>query len=397
MKICIIWKNDYPWDIRIEKIAVSLKEAGHNVFILCSNKNRLQREEIINGIKIYRLPFVNSNKLNSIISMPFYLNPFWLVFANRIIKNEGTDLIIVRDLPLILIGLIIKKKYNIPLILDMAEDYPSLYRFGIQKWDLNACKNFLIRNHYLIGYIEKFVVKKIDYNLVVIEESAKRLIEMGVNEAKISIVSNTPDLNIFRKKNIYYKEINKGKRLRLIYVGFVQEERGLGTVINSLNVIKKIGFLTEFVIIGNGNYLNQLKDLSHENQVEDMVKFKDWMKKTSIPQYIFESDIGVIPHTKTDHSDTTIPNKLFDFMACGKPVIVSNAEPMKRIVEEERCGLVFESGSVDSFVNAVTQLINNPSMAQEMGKRGLDAVSRRYNWEHDSLVLKEVIERFKTN
>ena len=84
-------------------------------------------------------------------------------------------------------------------------------------------------------------------------------------------------------------------------------------------------------------------------------------------------------------------------MACGKPVIVSNAEPMKRIVEEERCGLVFGSGSVDSFVNAVTQLINNPSMAQEMGKRGLDAVSRRYNWEHDSLVLKEVIERFKTN
>lgn len=395
MKICIIWKNDYPWDVRIEKIAVSLKKAGHNVFILCSNKNKLQRVEIINGIKIYRLPFVNNNKLNSIISIPFYLNPFWLVFANRIIKDEGIDLIIVRDLPLILVGLTIKKIYNIPVILDMAENYPGLYRFGIEKWNLNAYKSFLVRNHLLVEYIERFAVKKVDHILVVIKESARRLIEMGVNEEKISIVSNTPVLDIFKEK-IYYKKNKKMKKLQLIYVGFIQKERGLETVIHALKRVReRINCLIKFIIIGNGKYLEQLKMLVKEQSIDDIVEFKDWMKNTLIPQYIYESYIGVIPHTKTEHSETTIPNKLFDFMACGKPVIVSDAKPLKRIVEEEKCGLVFESGNVDSFVNAVTQLINNPSMAQEIGKRGVEAVKRRYNWEYDSFVLKEVIERFK--
>ena len=342
MKICILWKNDYPWDVRIEKFAITLKEAGHDVYLLCSNIKKLPREEIVNYIKIFRSPFSNNNLINSAISAPFYFNPFWLRMVNKIVKQHNIELIIVRDLPLILIALLIKKIYHIPLILDMAENYPAMYWNRIKKGGFSAFKNWFLKNPYLISYIEKYAIKRVDHIFVVVKESAKRLISKGANENKISIVSNTPDLKIFQKKRY-----NKKKYLQIIYIGFIQEGRGIDTVINSLYKIKENnGLAVKFIVIGDGDYLNQLKILVKKQSIEDVVEFKGWMKNTAIPQYIFESDIGIIPHRKTEHTDSTIPNKLFDYMACGKPVIVSNAEPMKRIVKEEKCGLVFCSGNV---------------------------------------------------
>lgn len=391
MNICIIWKNDYPWDVRIEKFGVSLKEIGHDIYLLCSNTTKLKREEIINGMNVRRLPSVKNSWLNSLISSPFYLNPFWFNMVNQTIIHEKIDLIIVRDLPLILIGLLMKKKYHIPIILDMAENYPAMYWKRLKKGGMSTFKNWLIKNPSLIEYIEKYAANRVDHLFVVVEESAQRLISMGIEGKKISIVSNTPDLKIFVAEN----QIKLEKPLQIIYVGFVQEERGLDTIINSLSKIRHSGFTIKFIIIGDGDYLGQLKSLAQKNRVEDMVEFIGWVKNTLIPKFIYACDIGIIPHKKTDHTDTTIPNKLFDFMACGKPVIVSNTNPMKRIVEEEKCGLVFRSEDEEDFSMTIKKVIDTPAMLLEMGVNGQKAVKRRYNWGFDSITLEQVIEKFK--
>lgn len=389
MRIALIWKNDYPWDVRVEKIANALHEAGHDVYLLCGNKKKLPREEIIGGINVVRLPFSRSNFLSSLISLPFYFNPFWLKMASTAVQQKGIELVIVRDLPLISIGLFLKRKYRIPLILDMAENYPAMYWDRINKGGWTAIKNWFIKNPRLMEHIEKRATEECDHILVVVEESAQRLIDNGADGSKISIVSNTPDLKIFA----HAANPSERKHVQLVYAGFIQA-RGLDIIVESLSRIRGIGTPVRFVVIGEGHYLDQLKLITKQHRVEDMVEFKGWVKNTSIPGYILDSDIGVIPHNKNPHSDTTIPNKLFDYMACAKPVIVSNAAPLKRIVEEERCGVVFTAGSVDSFTEALKALIQNPAAAAEMGRSGAAAVQRRYHWGYDAAVLKRVVAAF---
>ena len=77
MRIAIIWKNDYPWDVRVEKIAKALQSAGHAVYILAANAQGRPSGESLDGLEIRRLPSTSFRRLNALISLPFYLNPFW--------------------------------------------------------------------------------------------------------------------------------------------------------------------------------------------------------------------------------------------------------------------------------------------------------------------------------
>lgn len=387
MKIALIWKNDYPWDVRVEKIAHALRDAGHDVYLLCGNKNKLPREETIDGVNIVRLPFSRNNILNSLISLPFYFNPFWLWMASAVVRRKGIGLVIVRDLPLISIGIYLKRKFRLSLILDMAENYPAMYWDRIHKGGWTAIKSWFVKNPRLMEYTEKRATEECDHIIVVVEESAQRLVANGADRKKISIVSNTPDLRIFNN------DIPAGKKdhVQLVYAGFIQA-RGMDIVVESLAKTRHLGIPVKFVVIGEGHYLAELKRITKNLHVEDRVEFKGWVKNTSIPAYIRDSDIGVIPHKKNPHSDTTVPNKLFDYMACAKAVIVSNAAPLKRIVEEEKCGRVFAAGSVESFSEALTWMLQNREAVEEMGRNGAAAVQRRYNWDYDKAVLVRLVD-----
>ena len=70
--------------------------------------------------------------------------------------------------------------------------------------------------------------------------------------------------------------------------------------------------------------------------IDDYVLWVGWIRHEEMNALISESKVGIIPHYTSDHVNTTIPNKIFDYMAHGLPVISSDAIPMKRILEEEK-------------------------------------------------------------
>jgi len=77
-------------------------------------------------------------------------------------------------------------------------------------------------------------------------------------------------------------------------------------------------------------------------------------------------------------------------MSMGKPVIVSSAKPLKRIIEETRAGLVYPSGDSDALAQAVITLYKDKDLAEELGKAGEKAVEKKYNWENESKKLIEL-------
>ncbi len=395
MKIAIVWKNDYPWDVRVEKIGTTLGTMGHEIHIIARNLRRDRTDDVIGGMYIHRLKAWRSALFNNMASIPGMVNPLWLTKIRKVCLQQKIDLILVRDLPLLLNGLIIGKMLGIPVILDMAEVYSAMWA------DLNRIRGFhlstfLLKNPTVGRMLEKRGIRLVDHTFAVVEEAKEYLVGLGIEKGKISIVSNTPDLKglgLMKKSEAVDEWRN---RLVVLYHGYITEGRGLEAVVRAVPELKRRFDNVLLVLIGAGDGLDTFRALAKKLNVTEHVVFMGWRKHEEIPALVRAANICIVPHLATAHKDTTVPNKLFDYMACGKPVVVSDAKPLRRIIEEERCGLVFRSGDIDSFVEAVTTIARDPLLANQLGEHGLAAVRARYNWGNDSDVLKNVIESYGT-
>lgn len=382
MKICKVFHSDYPWEVRVEKILNALIEKHHEVHLVCGNLKKRKKMEDINGLKIHRLPFFNNSLLSNTLTFPAFFNPIWLYSICKVVKENNIDIIMIRDLPLALASIFIGRLLNIPVIYDMAENYPAMWKIS----------SSIIKNPFIAHKMEDIAMRLVDKILVVVDESKDRLIKKGVPENKISIVSNTPDLRRYNNKVIMIKN----DKLNLIYVGYIMKERGIDTVLKALPTIIGKFKKVHFNILGEGKYITQLRDLVRNLNLNDYVNFLGWVEPHDLPIYIHQCDVGVIPHYVTDQTNTTIPNKLFDFMACAKPVIVSDATPLKRIVTEDNCGVVFKSGNHEDFAIKFLKLTDSLKRT-EMGNNGQRAVKNKYNWKNDAKTLYSIINKIKIN
>lgn len=393
MKILKIWDADYPWDIRVEKICRALSHQNHEVHLLCRNLRKLPSYEQWEYGYIHRLPAYSSQITNSFFSFPAFFSPLWLKAAYKIIRKYDIDLIMVRDLPLTLAAVAIGRISHLPVIFDMAENYYFLIK-DIWRYEPLRFINALVRNPLLVKLVERISFKTVNHILVVVEESKERLINKGVPERKITVVSNTPDLrsmtDISPGFDYSAKEIFNNRYV-ILYVGGLEFARGLDQLFDALpSVIKKAPDLL-FVVVGHGNSEKRLKKKALDLNLTKHVCFTGWLQHDYMISLIKHSDVGIVPHYITEHTNHTIPNKLFDYMSQGLPVITSDAKPMNRIITLEQCGYTFRNN--DELINSLVKL-RNMSLRKRMGQRGKQAIIRRYNWEYDSLRLAQAISRF---
>jgi len=124
----------------------------------------------------------------------------------------------------------------------------------------------------------------------------------------------------------------------------------------------------------------------------DYISFEGWQPSYKLPSFIEASDICLIPHLKTKHTDNTIPHKLFQYIFMRKPVIATNCNPIERILKETEAGLVYPSNNEIQLAEKILYLYSNPSLRSEMAEKGHKAIIEKYNWESSS---KNLIDLYK--
>lgn len=392
MVITFIWDGDYPWDIRVEKVCETLIEQGHEIHLVCRNTSRKPLEDKYKGLFLHRLPYLPKflGKFNDAFTFPAFFSPLWLFRILTVtLKNRG-DLIIVRDLPMALAGIFISKLTGRLCVLDMAECYPEMLRCT-WKFEGRSFRNYFLRNPSMADAVERLVMKHIDQVWVMIEESEDRLLSMGVAQEKIKVVSNTPIVSRFENHS---KILEKKDKLKLIYVGLLNPSRGLDTTIKAVSKYVKKNPNFEFTIVGRGKAERELKELVETLNLTDYVSFLGWVDNTEVPRLISEADIGIVPHHKCSHWDNTIPNKLFDYMASEKAVIVSNVDPMARIVEEVNCGLVYRDYDEEGL-SKVIDALSEVEVRQSKADAGRKAIINKYNWSKEEVVIQDAISNIE--
>ncbi len=395
LRICKIYDGDYPWDVRVQKVMSTLVAQGYEVHLVCRNLGKRPTYEYLDKVHIHRLFPLRSHRLNSSISFPAPVNPLWLHTIRRVIRKIRADLIIVRDLPLTLAAIFMGRAYHLPIIFDMAENYPAMvldiWRFGRFK-----ASNLIARNPLILRSVEALSVRGVDKILAVVEESKSRLLrQYSISESKIRVVSNTPRLSdLSAKIHDTAAMPDRDGSLKLIFIGGLESGRNLEVILRGMAICggKPDCSLT---ILGRGNGEVDLRRLVDKLNLNERVDLKGWVNHESIGEVLMMSDIGIIPHPKTRHTNTTVPNKLFDYMAYKKPVLASDTEPVRRIVQSENCGLIYRHDSPQDFRDKLQRLIGRETR-EAMGANGRKAVEKQYNWEADSKELLAAVQELSS-
>ncbi len=401
--IGMILRGYFPPDIRVEKEAAALIKAGFFVYILCLNRGEERREEIVKGIYIKRILPQNNFfikiilRINDLIHGLFFIHILWAKEIKKFNKKNNVELLHIHDLPLVKTGIRIAKKNNIPVIADLHENYPA----ALQAYDANksALHKFILsplKNLKKWIIYEKKCVNEADRVIVVVDEAKNRLLKYNCPEEKIVVVSNVVDVKRVTGTKADKSIIKKyDNNFVISYIGGFGPHRGIDCVVKAMKYLgdKK----ARLVLVGNKNktYYKELKKLAIKYGVDQLIDFISWQPFEKILSYIKASDICLVPHNKSDHTDSTIPHKLFQYMLMEKPVIVSNCLPLKRIVEETNSGLVFEADNPRDLAEKITELYEKAIKRRQLGKNGKKAVLKKYNWEKESVKLVGLYKQFE--
>lgn len=395
MRICHIWDADYPWDIRVEKVSDSLAEAGHEVHLVCRNDGRLPRTESIGKFQIHRLPVwpESLGPLHTVCNFPHLGNPFWWREIVRVMRRYRIELIMVRDLPLAVPAGIIGKVFRVPVVLDMAENYPAMLA-DRRLYTPTSALGRMLRHPSLARLIERLAFPLMNHIVVVVDQSRDRLRAAGVPDHQLTVVTNTPRIDEWDATEIIRANPFSDQGLHVVYLGNLDGSRGVDIAIKGMAQLKRQGMPGRLTIIGQGPSRTMLEELVAMEGVDDRVTIRGRLPFREVQAVMAESDVGIIPHYGTEAWNTTMPNKLFDYMLWGIPVLVSDIKAVSTIVQDVRCGAVFRDRDAADFSRCLAEM-EPVEVRARMGYNGRQAILQRYNWKVEGADLVRCIEQVR--
>ena len=392
MKIGMILDAKFPPDPRVENEAVSLINAGHEVFIFCLKYSDEKGSEIINGIQVKRY---SSNKMEYKLSALAYTIPLYsLLMKIKIecfILETKIDVLHIHDMRIAQAVFIANKKYKLPVVLDLHDNvpevmklYPHLQKFpgkyiiSPKKWKIKE-REFIERANNVISVSPEFL-----------EDLEKRI---PSSKDKLVLVPNTIRKSFYKKYKIDETIIKRYKNnFVILYLGDTHLRRGLKTAINATEKLKSKIRNLKLVIVGKNTTDSILKKYVQDLKLEDFVDFEGWQNVSLFQSYILASHVCISPLHRNLQHDVAYANKIFQYMSFGKPLLVSDAIAQKKIVEKNNTGLVHKEKDVEDFSSKVITLYKDEELRSELGKNGMDFVRNEFSWEKTSKKLIELYD-----
>jgi len=146
-------------------------------------------------------------------------------------------------------------------------------------------------------------------------------------------------------------------------------------------------------ILGTNKFSKWVDNYIRTNGLEENIELIDWIPHSDVVRYIETSVVGIILFQPTHYNNLIgLPNKLFEYMACRIPVIASNFQEIREIVEESNCGILVDPTKIQEISDAILWLLEHPEEAEQMGENGRLAVEETYNWGNMEKRLFKVYE-----
>ncbi|NVO66032.1 glycosyltransferase [Methanofollis tationis] len=365
MKICMLTTVHPPFDTRIyHKEAVSLAKK-YDVVVIAPSDEEINR--VVGDVEVKTIKKAK-NKI-------FHFLTLWRIFLSGL--KEDCDIYHCHELGSLFLGVIFKLVNGTKLVYDAHEHWPSQFLEDIGINDTNI----------LYGLLEKIILKYelflsgfSDSILAVSESVAERFNNSG---KPLRVILNVPVLQY----SLCVDTCTKNSR-ELIYMGGkLQTSHGLQECYDAVTRLRADYPDIILTIVGKlDDRLNLvLKEDSDHFNITGILPYDKMYKRIS------EGGIGLVFFQKVSYNMYIgLPNKLFDYMSCGLPVVASDFPEIRRVLEDCKCGILVGGNGRYDIYGAIHYLIKNPDKAREMGENGKKAVEERYNWDRMEVKLFEI-------
>ena len=367
MRIGMVLEAPFPPDIRVEKEIRALETQGHAVTLLCAHKENQPTEDCYGKTRIVRFHHEGvrdgvTKKLDVLYHWITSRNRAWEIAIGQFVEKNHVQALHVHDLPLVPTGLKVAREYRIPLVFDMHEIYPVMIRDKIDvrtdtRKRINTKAHSMLFSPRWWDRVEQRSVQQADQIIVVVEESRDRLLRMGISGDKISVVLNAEDIDRFLSLPEQVEVASKYQNNFLIgYVGGVDNaNRGLDNLVRAVPLLLQQIPNLHLLVVGDGGLRPAIEKLVLDLNMKNAVTFAGWVPFEEVAAYIRALDVAVIPHIINEHTNHTIPHKLFQYIALGKLVVASDIVPIRRILQDTNAGIIVSEWSPQGFADAIVQ------------------------------------------
>tara|TARA_B100001939_G_scaffold16845_2_gene14086 strand:+ start:2586 stop:3677 length:1092 start_codon:yes stop_codon:yes gene_type:complete len=349
-----------------------LKKVCHITTVHKGLDVRIYHKECITLSKDFEVYLIINDKINQITNESVKLIEINNSSKNRISRffkssNEAlkkaieinADIYHLHDPELLRIALKLKKR-NKKVIYDAHEDLPR--QILTKHWIPKIIRKPIA---YLVEKAENNIVKKIDGVISATPTINERFYKLNRNSVN---VNNYPIIEEFNKTQ---KKLTKPQ---IIYAGGISIERGIVEIIDSL---EHLGVDLNLA----GKFLDpSLKNKLESHKSWGKVNYKGFLGRKEITELYNNSLLGMVTLYPTKNYQTSLPVKMFEYMAAGLPVIASNFPYWESIIEKYECGICVDPTSVSDITKAIKTLVENPNIAKTMGENGLNAIKTHFNW-----------------
>ncbi len=367
-RVVICRSNPIAPDPRVEKEAQTLFAAGYATTMIGWDRTaKLPEHEDLEGIACIRLP-IPSDYARGIRNLPALLRWQWGLLRWLMQNNREYDIIHACDFDTLIPGLVCKYRYGKKVVYDIFDFYAD---------HLRATPGLVKK---LIRSFDIYLISKVDA-LILADDSRWEQIH-GAKPVNSAVIYNSPQ-DVLQDLNAEM-DPEKEDRLRLAYIGLLQYERGLRELLTVLKQHPE----WKLDLAGFGGDEEQIVV-----SAEAMPNFH-WHGRISYRkalQLSYEADALVATYDPAipNHRYSS-PNKIFEAMMLGKPIIVAKDTNMDRLVAAAQCGLVVPYGDLDALEAAISRLNNELDLRQQLGANARRAYETTYSWSRMSARLLDL-------
>lgn len=358
-KVCIAFLGNALHDSRITNLKNSLKNDNCSVSVISFDWFITSQDYRDNEVSV-------SHLTKGKFSLIFYLQ-FTFILLSELFRCPA-DIYFAEDL------------YTLPFVTMIAKIRRAKIYYNSR--ELYSCLGGLRnrpRLQSLITAIEKFFIKKVELVLTT-GEMDSQFIEKLYGIRNTLVIRNIPLYNTPTEKVDFRKKYNLPNEMKiLVYQGMLMEGRGIVPVLNALTKLPNAAL----IILGDGVQKNNFQNVAKELGIADRVFFEGTISQKELINYTAGGDIGLslIENISVSYYHA-LPNKMFEYIMAGLPVIASDLPQMKKIIETYKVGECINIENENIIVTALNDWIDNPGKL-ETYRVNCAKAAEELNWQKE--------------
>ena len=394
MNILIICEIDWLKKVIYEPhhLAELFSMKGHNVFVIdCrvpDTKNLIdgfRTSTVTNFNRVYKNASITLFRLPSLLIKGLNRATYFLTckkIIKKIVEENKIDIIWLYSVASNgMQSVKVAKELNIPIIQRQLDVTYELVKVPLLK--------------QLTKKYEKFVTSNVSKVLCSAPPLVNYAIELGAKENNVEYFPLGFDPQVFKpmikdQQLAHDLGISDNDKV-ILFVGTIYEFSGLENIIRNFEIIKNKIKDVKLLIIGGGEDFEKIKSLVNQKKLGSNVILTSFKPQHEIPKFISLADVCISSFEINKITDSIIPIKIFEYLACGKPVLSTPLKGTMVLLSKEDFGIIYSP--YDSFVENLSDLLVNTEKLEELGNKGLDYVIKNHDW---NILAGSLLKKFES-